>query len=511
MKRLVGIMVMAGLAAALAQSPAEAQAILGTSGDGNLAVVFPTPGSALPTPSQANVTGLPGGASPHGVTYYGSDHALVSDFNNSRVFVVQISTNSLVDTINTAGTYAGLGTIAVSPNLQVALANGTSTTLAVIHAPYAAGSTITTVTLPGSIGSWQTQAIVFNSAGRAFVYHTTGISVLDPPYTAVAFTIPVTGNGSGLQSNGAIAITPDGSTLLTTKFTGAVEIWTAPFSAASTPTTLTVAGTHAFDGIMVTPDGSKAIVGDLYETVSVISAPFSPASTVESITLPVVFGGVAGFEDVGISADGQLAILTGGSNANASPALFIQAPFTAAGATAHAVTVNGPGRGAGAARFLPPGLAPGLTIAKSASTSVPSGANLTYTITYGNTGTGNATGVVISETLPAGTSFVSATGGGSHAGGVVTWNIGTVNAGVTGQTVQFTVLVTAAPDTVISNDTFSVAATGIPTIAGPPITTTVTAALDAAVPVLGAAGTALLIALLAAATLAVLRGRFMAA
>ena len=38
--------------------------------------------------------------------------------------------------------------------------------------------------------------IVFNSAGRAFVYHSTGISVLDPPYTAIAFTIPVSGNGS---------------------------------------------------------------------------------------------------------------------------------------------------------------------------------------------------------------------------------------------------------------------------------------------------------------------------
>jgi Putative Ig domain len=68
-------------------------------------------------------------------------------------------------------------------------------------------------------------------------------------------------------------------------------------------------------------------------------------------------GGTAGFEDIGISSDGQLAILTGNSTQTHLMAAFIEAPFTAAGAVAHAVPVNGPGRGAGAARFVPPGLA----------------------------------------------------------------------------------------------------------------------------------------------------------
>src|SRR5258706_278315 len=38
-------------------------------------------------------------------------------------------------------------------------------------------------------------------------------------------------------------------------------------------------------------------------------------------------------------------------------------------------------------------------------------------------------GVVISDTVPANTSFVSATGGGTLAAGVVTWNIGNLAAG----------------------------------------------------------------------------------
>ena len=116
-----------------------------------------------------------------------------------------------------------------------------------------------------------------------------------------------------------------------------------------------------------------------------------------------------------------------------------------------------------------------LTVSKSAPASVTSGTNLTYTLTYGNTGNTNATGVILKDTVPAGTSFVSATNGGQLSGGVVTWNIGTVNAGVTGQTVSFTVNVTAASGTV-TNSTYSIEATGIPPVAGSPVNTSVTSA-----------------------------------
>jgi len=56
------------------------------------------------------------------------------------------------------------------------------------------------------------------------------------------------------------------------------------------------------------------------------------------------------------------------------------------------------------------------------------GSNLTYEVTYGNNGAVDATGAVLSFALPANTSFVSASGGGSHAGGVVSWNLGTLLA-----------------------------------------------------------------------------------
>lgn len=53
-----------------------------------------------------------------------------------------------------------------------------------------------------------------------------------------------------------------------------------------------------------------------------------------------------------------------------------------------------------------------LSIAKSAPAAVNAGANITYTLTYGATGPSNAQGVTITDTLPAGTTFASATAPG---------------------------------------------------------------------------------------------------
>ena len=62
---------------------------------------------------------------------------------------------------------------------------------------------------------------------------------------------------------------------------------------------------------------------------------------------------------------------------------------------------------------------------------VPGGA-LTYTISYGNAGSA-AVGAHLSVKLPAGTTFVSASGGGTASGSVVSWDLGTIAAGYNDQ------------------------------------------------------------------------------
>ena len=111
-------------------------AILTTTGSSDRAVVFP---DALTPATQTLVSGLPANASPDGADFFGSDSALIADFNRSRIFVVQVSTATLQATIDTsaAPAYNATGTIAVSPLLTAALAMGdTNTTLHIIQAPF---------------------------------------------------------------------------------------------------------------------------------------------------------------------------------------------------------------------------------------------------------------------------------------------------------------------------------------------------------------------------------------
>ena len=444
---------------------------LNQAANSNRLVVFSDP--FVSPGSQTLVSGLPADALPQSLAYYGSDNALVGDGLNSRIFVVQVSTASVISTINTAAAgYEGTGTIAVTPNLTAALAMGNfafapTEKLYVVRAPFGPSSQISSVTLPGHLASGQTQAIVFNSAGRAFVYHTTGISVLDAPYTAIAFTIPTPYNGT----NGAIAISPDGNTLLTTEESAdRVHIFKAPFSAATTGATLIVPNGNGLDGIAITPDGSTAIVTSAgIHHAAAIAAPFSVNSVVSDFNLPP---GQFGFEDVGISADSQIAILAG--QGPGEPLVFVKAPFNSSSVTS-SVPIQGPfdgGRGFGAARFLPPGFASGLTVSASAPTNVLPGANLTYTISYANTGTTAAGNVVIRDPLPVGTTFVSATGGGTLNAGNVVFNIGSLAAGSATQTVSFTINVNAASGT-ITNGGYTIEADGVSQIPGPPVATSV--------------------------------------
>ena len=73
-----------------------------------------------------------------------------------------------------------------------------------------------------------------------------------------------------------------------------------------------------------------------------------------------------------------------------------------------------------------------LSITKSDSADpVVAGEDLTYTLVVANAGPSDATNVVVSDPLPAGTSFVSADGGGLESAGTVTWNLGALADGGT--------------------------------------------------------------------------------
>ncbi|HET9579460.1 MAG TPA: hypothetical protein VFP44_16635 [Usitatibacter sp.] len=77
------------------------------------------------------------------------------------------------------------------------------------------------------------------------------------------------------------------------------------------------------------------------------------------------------------------------------------------------------------------------------------GQNLTFTITASNAGPAAATNVVVTDTLPAGVAFVSASAGCSNASGKVTCSVGSLAAGASA---QLTIVVQPSSGGTITND-----------------------------------------------------------
>src|SRR5437867_2299240 len=113
--------------------------------------------------------------------------------------------------------------------------------------------------------------------------------------------------------------------------------------------------------------------------------------------------------------------------------------------------------------------------ATDAPDPVAAGGTITYTLNFSNTGSSGATGVVLSDTVPVNTTFMSATGGGALSAGIVTWSIGSLAAGGSGS-VQLVVRVASplANGTVITDGTYSIDSTETAPVSGSAITTTVT-------------------------------------
>lgn len=109
-------------------------------------------------------------------------------------------------------------------------------------------------------------------------------------------------------------------------------------------------------------------------------------------------------------------------------------------------------------------------VAFAAPSQVLLGQTITYTLEYENVNAISATNVVIRDTVPAGTTFVSASGSGTIANGVITWTVPTVSAGATGE-VSFVVAANAIP--AVTNAAYSITCSELAPGSGPPVTTTV--------------------------------------
>ncbi|EED30543.1 conserved repeat domain protein [gamma proteobacterium NOR5-3] len=95
---------------------------------------------------------------------------------------------------------------------------------------------------------------------------------------------------------------------------------------------------------------------------------------------------------------------------------------------------------------------PVLNIGKFGPPVASPGQTLDYVLLWSNTGTDRATGVVVTDTLPANTQFAAAGQGGQVSGSTVTWNLGDVPAGTSGNLDLSVTIAGALPNgTVLTN------------------------------------------------------------
>ena len=128
-------------------------------------------------------------------------------------------------------------------------------------------------------------------------------------------------------------------------------------------------------------------------------------------------------------------------------------------------------------------------IASAAPEPVGVNSNLVYSITITNQGPNAASGVTVSNQIPAGVSFVSATGGATPAGGVLLLNLGSLAANAltsaqvivqptaSGRLTNLFQVFASTPDSVLTNNSVSLVST---VTNGPPPTVDVALSLTAA-------------------------------
>ncbi len=344
----------------------------------------------------------------HDIVLLSRDLALTPGVAKPWVDLIDIPTGTSAGFFQPGGagdtSYTGYGTAALNPAAtHLLLASGAVFVAAdrskvwVVPLPLSNLSVASHVlTLPGTLGTAQTHAIVFDpDNGRAYIGHSNGITAVDPPYANanIVFTLPLAAVTDPNNAVGrALALSPDKQVLLSTAGLAGrpATIVHAPFSATSVTENIMPAGADTLDAAVFLPDGSKVLVVDsrlpndffTQSQVLTIAAPYSANSTTERLLLPMHLT-FNGYEDIAISADGQYVALTGGTSNTDDALLLLHAPYTAAGVTHRAVLLapvgqpyGGPGRGAGAAEFwsAPASLLPQLTIDR-------------VSVTEGNTGT----------------------------------------------------------------------------------------------------------------------------
>jgi uncharacterized repeat protein (TIGR01451 family) len=384
---------------------------------------------------------------------------------------------------------------------------GAALTTAVSSAPVLA-LTLTDSPDPVAAGANITYTLSYSNTGNM---NATGLVLSD---TLPANTTYVSSTGSGALSSGTVTWSVAS---LNAGASGSVQLVAKVASPLASGTTITN-DTSSIDSAQTTPVGGAPVTTGVTSapapTLSVTDAP-DPVPAGGNITYTLTYGNNGTMDATGVVISDTVPANTTFVSATAGGALSsstvtwtlgnlavgatgsVQMTVQVANPLANGTVINHSGASIDTAQTNPVNAAAVTTtvtsapiLSLSASDSpdpVQAGANLTYTLSYGNSGNATGTSVVLSDTLPANTTFVSATGGGTLASGVVTWSIGTLASAGSGS-VQLVVKVASplANGATITNATYSIDSAQTNPVSGAAVTTGVSSAPVLALTLTGA-------------------------
>ena len=387
-----------------------------------------------------------------------------------------------------ATTITNTATVHAANEPTLLAGNNSATASVTVPPPAALGLAKTSSASVVSGGSTITYTIVASNAGSG---SSDNVSVVDTLPGSVAFV-----SASGGCANSAGVVTCSAGTLAASASATFAITVTAPSPATDTllTNTASVSGTNeptANQGnntasnvttVLGEPDVTltKAAAPDPVITGNNLTYTLTPhnigTGTAAGVTIidPLPAGTTFVSASAGCTNSAGTVICTIGTIAPASdgPAktIVVQTPSVLTTtvvtntATVSAANELLPAQGnnaATAATTIP--APPDVTLSKAASIDpVTAGEAVTYTLTAHNIGPGDAEGVTITDSLPAGTTFVSATVGCTETSGTVTCAVGSIPAGLDAAPVTITLEAPTAAATATLANTAAVQAVNEP-------------------------------------------------
>ena len=343
------------------------------------------------------------------------------------------------------GDIAPAGSSLVSVTLSAdAVGEQTNTAAALSTEGFTGEGAATTMVIPGSLIVIKTgpetanitdivnyEITVTNDGEGAL----TDVTITDTVPEGLSFFSGVPGPTEGTTWNLGI-LEAGGSRTIMVAASGDVA---GDYSLPVTVTSAEGAGADAsVDTTILTPDLSvtKAASADTFLvgtevtfTIEVTNNGNGPAfNAAVSDTLPAGLTVVSSEPEATIGEDGTLSWAIDQLDAGASTSFSVVVTAAESGDYENAAAVTVLDTTADAAASVT-SVTPGISLEKSGGLRLFTGSERDYAITATNSGESDLTGVAITDAIPSGLSFVSADSDGTHAAGVVTWNVGDLALG----------------------------------------------------------------------------------